>query len=110
MIEDGKDARKAYNRGRNHEPEQLVAVRRIAEKAGALLVLADGDQDAPGRRCMEAQQREAASKSDHCDEPIIRPVRAQIKAKRARAHHAAKPAFTTSQGRPAVCHSKQHGR
>ena len=59
MIEHRERSGDRHHRGGEHEGDELVAVGRVADEAGALLVLADRHQHAADRRAMKAPQHVA---------------------------------------------------
>ena len=74
------DAGEAGDRGREHEGEQLVAVGRVADEAGALLVLADRDQHVPTGERWKRQSRHSDREADRGHEPVVGPRAAEIDA------------------------------
>ena len=71
VLEQQEDAGKPGNGGGQHEGGELVAIGRIAEKARALLVLADRHQHAADGRIVEAPQQDQHQECDRRDEPVI---------------------------------------
>ena len=87
--------------GRQHEHRQLVPVRVVALKRGALLVLANGDDDVAKRRADDAQQHVKHSKADQADERQVHGRMLQIDGADGGPHDATQARFAAGKGRPA---------
>ncbi len=107
VVEHREHAGDADDRRRDHEAEELVAVRRVAEKAGALLVLADRDEDAAGRRAVEAPEQEGDDEPDGGNDPVVDRVALEVQAEHGRARDAAETALAAGELRPAIADREQ---
>ena len=102
VIEHRQTAGQAGHRRRDDEGGQLVLLHRVAEKARALLVFADGDQHLAKGRVHQTQHEHAHDHGDHRDEHIKGPGIVELESKDRASLDAAQTVLAAGQRRPAV--------
>ena len=101
VVEHREDARDGRHARRDRESEDFVAVRRIADEARALLVLADRDEHAADRGVVKPPQRQHDQEADRRHEDVVEPGLAQIDSEHDRTHEAAEAVLAAGERGPA---------